>query len=144
MSNVLSVDPGLITGYVMWRNEERDEGELDAQDFLVKASELIEKGEVDVVVCERFVISSQTGKFSQAPWSLEQIGVLRYLCNKKGIPFVLQNVSDAKRFADDKRLNHIGWKKPKGAGHARDAQRHLLLYLTKNKLIDTKMFLKKR
>lgn len=136
MPNVLAVDPGLITGFVVWYDGIRIEEELQAEQFMLRAASLIENKEVDLVVCERFVISSQTGKFSQAPWSLEQIGVLRFLCLKHNVDFSLQNVSDAKRFATDERLNSIGWKKPKGAGHARDAQRHLLLYLVRNKLID--------
>ena len=120
----------------MWYDGNRVECELEATQFLRQAAEFIEAGEVSHVVCERFIISSQTGKFSQAPWSLEQIGVLRFLCDRHDIPFTLQNVSDAKRFATEERLKHIKWKRPKGDGHARDAQRHLLLFLVKNGMID--------
>ena len=134
--NVLAVDPGKATGYCIWKDGERIEGELYFDRFLEKAAQLIESGEIDTVVCERFIVSPQTGKFSQATWSLEQIGVLKYLCARHDVRFVLQNVSDAKKFADDKRLNSLGWKRPKGDGHARDAQRHMLLFLVNQKLID--------
>ena len=127
----------------MWYDGNRVEGELEATQFLRQAATLIEAGEVSHVVCERFIISSQTGKFSQAPWSLEQIGVLRFLCDRHDIPFTLQNVSDAKRFATEERLKHIKWKRPKGGGHARDAQRHLLLFLVKNELIDDRVFIQR-
>jgi hypothetical protein len=143
MPNVLSVDPGKVTGYVIWIDGTRIEGELPAREFLLKAESIIENKEVDFVISERYIIGAQTGKFSQAPWSLEQIGVLRHICEKHNVPFVLQNASDAKRFSTDERLDGIGWYKPPGAGHARDAQRHLLLYLTKNKIIDLKIFVKR-
>jgi len=141
MPSVLSVDPGKKTGYVVWDNGKRVEGELSPENFLAYASKIIESGKIDFVVCERFIISSQTGKFSQAPWSLEQIGALRFLCNKYNIPFTLQNAADAKRFATEERLKHIKWKRPSGDGHARDAQRHLLLYLVKNDMIDDRILL---
>jgi hypothetical protein len=141
--NVLAVDPGLTTGYVLWKNGKRIEGENKCEDFLKIAVKLIESKKIDYVVCERFIISAQTAKFSQAPWSLEQIGVLRYFCERYSIPFTLQNVSDAKRFATEERLKQIKWKRPKGGGHARDAQRHLLLFLVKNDMIDDKIFISK-
>jgi len=133
----LSVDPGKTTGYVVWRDGDRTvEKELYCEAFCDVADELISTQQIDVVVCERFIVTAQTGKYTQAPWSLEQIGLLRHLCRKHQVKFVLQNVSDAKSFATDSRLNEIGWKRPQGAGHARDAQRHLLVYLVRNNLFD--------
>jgi len=137
--SVLAVDPGRTTGFVIWRDDARVEKELEASRFLEYVAPLIERGEIDFVVCERFIITTQTAKFSQAPWSLEQIGVLRFLCKRHDVSFVLQNVSDAKRFATDERLNTINWKRPKGGGHARDAQRHLLLFLVKHDMIDDRL-----
>ena len=140
--SVLAVDPGRTTGFVIWRDDARVEKELEASRFLEYVAPLIERGEIDFVVCERFIITTQTAKFSQAPWSLEQIGVLRFLCKRHDVSFVLQNVSDAKRFGTDDRLNAIGWKRPKGGGHARDAQRHLLLFLVKHDMIDDYLLVK--
>jgi hypothetical protein len=135
--SILAVDPGKTTGYVVWRDGERTtEKELYCEKFCDVAYELIATGQVDVVVCERFIVTAQTGKYTQAPWSLEQIGLLRFLCRKYEVKFVLQNVSDAKSFATETRLRHLGWNRPQGAGHARDAQRHLLVYLVRNGLID--------
>lgn len=140
---VLAVDPGKMTGYVIYQDGKRTEGEAPAEEFVKIAEKLIETKEIDSVVCERFIISSQTGKLSQAAWSLEQIGVLKYLCEKHGAPFTLQNAADAKLFASEDRLKTLKWSKPKGAGHARDAQRHLLLYLVKNDLIDDRLLIPK-
>lgn len=141
MPSVLAVDPGRTTGYCLWENGNRIEGEIAGERFLDFAAQLIENGKVDFVVCERFIISAQTGKFSQAPWSLEQIGVLRFLCKKYDVSFILQNVADAKKFCTDERLNSINWRRPPGAGHARDAQRHALLFIVKQKFIDNRIFL---
>ncbi len=138
---ILAVDPGKTTGYVLWTDGERVEGELYGEAFLDRADELIESGEVDVVVCERFIITAQTGKKTQAPWSLEQIGALRFLCRKHDVTFVLQSAADAKRFATEEKLNRAGWKRPKGDGHARDAQRHLLVYLVRKNLFDATVLL---
>ena len=133
MSTVLAVDPGKTTGYALWTDGERVEGELYAEAFLDYAESVLKTGTVDTVVCERFIITTRTGKLSHAPWSLEQIGALRHLCHVHRVNFVLQNVSDAKKFGTDQRLNLLGWKRPQGAGHARDAQRHLLVHLVRTK-----------
>jgi hypothetical protein len=133
----LAVDPGKTTGYAFWDGEYFSEGELECETFLQFAAKLIEPpGHIDFVCCERYIISAQTGRLSQAPWSLESIGALRFLCVRGNTEFLLQNASNAKRFGTDERLNHIGWPKPSGAGHARDAQRHLLLFLCNNRILD--------
>ena len=60
MPSVLSVDPGKKTGYVVWDNGKKVEGELSPENFLAYASKIIESGKIDFVVFERFIISSQT------------------------------------------------------------------------------------
>ena len=82
-----------------------------------------------VLVAESFMIGPQTVKNTQAPWSLEVIGVARYVSQhftKRDL--VLQAPASAKRFASDARLKHMDWYKP-GKGHANDASRHLLTVL---------------
>ena len=130
-----------MTGWVLWTDGTREEGELQAERFLDFAARLIDGGKVDTVVCERYVVTVRTATLTQAPWSLESIGVLRFLCRRAGIEFHLQNVADAKRFATDQRLNNLGWRKPPGAGHARDAQRHLLIWLVRKGWTDDRLVL---
>ncbi len=134
------MDPGLVTGYAIWNGGVCATGELRCDEFLLFAAKLIEDDEVDTVVSERFIYSAATGKLSTANWSLEQIGVLRFLCERSGIRFVLQNVADAKRFGTDSRLDFLHWPKPAGAGHARDAERHLLVFLVNSGEIDGRVF----
>lgn len=133
------MDPGKTTGYVVWHDGEREEGELPAERFLEFAERIIERGDVDHVVCERYIITVHSARLTQAPWSLEQIGVLRHLCRKHDVKFHLQNVSDAKKFASEGRLKNLGWKRPRGDGHARDAQRHLLVYLVRSGWTDERL-----
>jgi hypothetical protein len=83
------------------------------------------------VVAESFIINANTIKNTQAPWSLEGIGVARHLAHKYGCDFDLQPPSSAKRFATNDRLQALGWYKP-GKGHLADAQRHTLLYVTRH------------
>ena len=93
-------------------------------------------GPVDVLICEDFFITQHTAKKSQdGKVSIELIGVSRFLSTCYRIPFVIQPPSDAKHFADDRKLKAMGmWTK--GLDHPRDATRHMLLYLAKNGLID--------
>lgn len=105
------------------------------------AASLIENGKVDVVVSERFVYSAATGKLSTANWSLEQIGALRFLCERSDVRFVLQNVADAKKFSTDARFRVLNWPRFTGAGHSADAARHLLVFLVNSGEIDGRVFL---
>lgn len=84
------------------------------------------------VVAERFVISGGTVTVARGDtnWSIELIGILRYLCRKYGHEFDLQGAGDAKRLGTDKLLRRLGWWTP-GSDHARDAARHLVLALAR-------------
>lgn len=80
-----------------------------------------------VLVAESYIIGPHTIKHTQAPWSLELIGVCRAVSRLWcGRDLKLNAPAAAKRFSSDARLRHIGWYKP-GKGHANDAARHLML-----------------
>jgi hypothetical protein len=90
------------------------------------------------VACERFTITAQTVRNSQAPYSLEQIGVLKHLCRESGhsvdaISF--QAPVDAKRMFPNEVLRGLGIWHRGGAGHANDAIRHALLALVRQKWV---------
>lgn len=86
-----------------------------------------------LVVCERYVITANTVKKSRGDtnWSIETIGVLRFLCKKYRFQFELQGASEAKRFGTDALIRKLGWW-TKGSDHARDAARHLALALARH------------
>lgn len=88
------------------------------------------------IVCERFTITTQTGKNSQAPYSLEMIGVLKQIMIDYGIDpdtLILQSPSDAKKLFPNEALKKLEYWHVGGAGHANDAIRHALLQAVKLK-----------
>jgi hypothetical protein len=132
---LLAIDPGLATGVAYLDIEDPMEPiiigsyELVPEEFYVMVEEILEEHGSNVrVVIERFIVSEETAKKSQQPWSLELIGVTRKECWKNGTTMVLQKPSD-KEFATNEKLRHVGFWHVGGDGHANDAFRHALVYL---------------
>jgi len=143
-SFIVSVDPGKVSGFAVmsWSGNKDDlpvlehSSELEVQDFAsdIKVALNLSRGLNLTIVCERFTITAQTTKNSQAPYSLEQIGVLKHLCREFGYDpetIVFQSPADAKNMFPNPALKKIGTWHVGGAGHAQDAIRHALLRLTK-------------
>jgi hypothetical protein len=145
--HIFAIDPGLATGVAHMYVDD------DKKLTLLEAAELsmFETGEwLDMrlfrtqpeqpnvhVVCERFTISAQTATKSQAPWSLETIGMVRWLAHEYNIEHVtLQTPSDAKGFAPNPRLKAMGLWHKGGEGHALDAIRHGVVFAVNKKLMD--------
>jgi hypothetical protein len=141
---ILSVDPGKASGIALLKWSEVKE-EKPVIDFSVEVgpeafAQMIDVGLMNVhanfhVVCERFTINAQTVRNSQAPYSLEQIGVLKHLCRVKGYnpeSIIFQSPADAKNMFPNEALKKVGiWHKG-GEGHANDALRHALLKFVKS------------
>lgn len=141
MKAVLAVDPGLVTGvcFLLWSGQDGDDpviketAEVKEEDFGFKMQEYLdgwERYDEFTVVCERFVINAQTVRNSQAPYSLEQIGVLKHVCRE--VEYPVENIAfqapvDAKNMFPNKALKELGQWHVGGAGHALDAIRHALL-----------------
>lgn len=143
MTIVMAVDPGKTTGFavVEW-DKQSDEvrvafsAELDFEGFAKTADECMASASQDdfYVVCESFIINAQTVRNSQAPYSLEQIGVLKYICWKSGYDpsrIAFQAPVNAKNMFPNPRLKELGTWHRGGDGHANDAIRHGLLRLVK-------------
>lgn len=146
MKYALAIDPGKISGVALlsWTTQDSDlpkleaSYEVDDQAFAETINKFLENWYKDgtfLVVCERFTITAQTVKNSQAPYSLEQIGVLKHLCRVAEYP--VDNISfqppvDAKNMFPNDALKKIGTWHRGGEGHANDAIRHALLKLTKS------------
>jgi hypothetical protein len=129
---ILGVDPGKKTGVALLDLllETCIGWELVDPDYGFKMEELISEYR-PAVVGENFIINAATVKNTQAPWSLEQLGIAKFLAAKYGCHFEKQAQSSAKRFSTNERLHALGWYTP-GRGHLADAQRQVLLYITKH------------
>jgi hypothetical protein len=141
---VLAVDPGKTSGVALlswtadladtplleWSSEVNEE---DYADEIMRGLHAARDGRF-YVACESFTINMQTAKNSQAPWSLEHIGVLKYLCRKNNYPvsaIAFQAPGDAKSMFPNPTLQRLGTWHRGGAGHANDAIRHGLLRMVK-------------
>lgn len=142
MKHVLSVDPGKATGMALFSFETGQEpvmvwsGEFQQDEYAAPIREALRGTEgVLEVVCERFTINAQTVKNSQAPFSLEQIGILKQCLMDAGRPaddIYFQSPADAKAMFPNEALKKLGYWHRGGEGHALDAIRHALLRLIKS------------
>jgi len=152
MKIILAVDPGKKSGIASFTYNKGeapelvDSGEYMFEDYHVPILNTLRNARIFeaeiAVVCERFTINAQTVKNSQAPYSLEQIGILKYLVNSEGLDIdkiVFQSPSDAKRMFPNDALKKLGYWHRGGEGHALDAMRHGLLYAVKNGWVPRKL-----
>ena len=136
---VAAFDPGKLTGWALYdrETEEFDSGQTNFDETCNLVFALGQKHLATLlVVSESFIITQATAKNSQAPWSLELIGVMRYasrMYTRRDL--VTQAPATAKRFSSDERLKQMGWHRP-GKGHANDAARHLLVTLATRGWLD--------
>lgn len=125
----IGVDPGLVSGLcsftVMddkvvlahhWQLDHTGIGQYFEQGNWNYSSGSI------VIAMESYIITPGTGKKSQAPWSLEGIGVVRYFVEKNGGQLRMSAPSAHKRLISDQVLKNAGLYFP-GENHACDAAR---------------------
>lgn len=142
---VLAVDPGKTSGIAVlsWDKDSNEDPKvlysLEAQpetfgDEIFAAFDYGNENEDFYVSCESFIINAQTVRNSQAPWSLENIGILKYVCQKSGYDpsnIAFQAPVNAKNMFPNPALKKVGTWHKGGEGHANDAIRHGLLRLVK-------------
>lgn len=138
---VLAVDPGKATGIAFFEFDKEvgepvllKTWETQFEEFAEVIRGVLYYYPNTEVVCERFTITAQTAKNSQAPFSLEHIGVLKQIMldyGRKTETLVMQTPTDAKNMFDNPKLKRLGYWHRGGGGHALDAIRHGLLHLVK-------------
>lgn len=130
---LLAIDPGLATGVAMIDLTDYDNpkvmwsDELTITQFYDTIDKLIGREDLAVVI-EQFKITVETGKLSDAPWSLNLIGIVDYLCYHRGAEIYFQMPSQ-KPFADNEKLRAVDFWHVGGAGHALDALRHAMIWI---------------
>jgi hypothetical protein len=141
---ILSVDPGKASGICLFAIQAGEEpvmlwsGEYQQEEYaqpIRKAlGEAVMMGQSIEVVCERFTINAQTVRNSQAPYSLEQIGILKQCMMDIGLSpedIVFQSPADAKAMFTNEKIKKLEYWHKGGEGHALDSIRHALLRLVK-------------
>jgi hypothetical protein len=140
---VLSVDPGKATGIALFSLESGAEpilewsGEFQQDEYAAPIRVVLADIEISQnleVVCERFTINAQTLRNSQAPYSLEQIGILKQCmldAGRKTEDVLFQSPADAKAMFPNEALKFLEYWHRGGEGHALDSIRHGLLRLVK-------------
>lgn len=130
MSSVLAVDPGKCTGYFYDGDAYGgpQQNQLPALPFCEDAVNWARTHGAELtIVYEKFTITQATLRKAREAHAIEVIGVLKYAAFQHGCRLIEQTPGDAKKFATDARLKHLGLWVP-GKDHARDAARHWLLF----------------
>ena len=145
LRHVLAVDPGKASGICYFTMEDGQDpvmlwsGEYQQHEY----ADPIRKGFAYAqsqgvrleVVCERFTINAQTVRNSQAPFSLEQIGILKQVMLDFGRApedIYFQSPADAKAMFSNEKIRKLDYWHRGGEGHALDSIRHALLRLVKS------------
>ena len=145
---ILAVDPGKASGIAVLQfrpsYQDVEEPKLTrtyevqmkeyAQVLRLEIAVAREKDVELVIVCERFIINAATAKNTQAPYSLEQIGILKQVMLDYGIDpdtLIFQSPADAKGMFSNPALKKLEYWHKGGEGHANDAIRHALLRAVK-------------
>ena len=154
MSNrmILAVDPGKASGICLfsWTAGQEPEmlwsGEYQQHEYadpIRKAFAFSQSQGVRLeVVCERFTINAQTTRNAQAPYSLEQIGILKQIMLDNGrLPddIYFQSPADAKAMFTNEKIRVVDYWHRGGEGHALDSIRHALLRLAKSGWVPVKL-----
>lgn len=139
---ILAVDPGKATGIAFFSWEKGAEPvlehswEVQFNTFAPIVRWALENYPQCEVVCERFTITAKTAQNSQAPFSLEHIGMLKLIMFDNGHEdpeksLHYQTPTDAKKMFPNPALHKVNYWHRGGEGHALDAIRHGLLHLVK-------------
>lgn len=136
---ILAVDPGLMVGYAIQYDDGLIKSDQDQKwDFLTWCDPEGWTKWFDVVVAERYIITPRTARLSQQHDALDILGNLRWWCRKMETPLIEYSAAEAKSFSTDDKLRAADmWIS--GKDHARDASRHLMLYLVREGIMDPAM-----
>jgi hypothetical protein len=125
----LSYDPGITTGWCLFRELDLlDAGQFAGLDF-VHYQEMESRYKPAQVVCENYrVYAHRAAQHVGSDVPVAQIlGVIKYVCLVTGTPLHLQMAFQAKGFVTDQRLRMLGLFR-EGQPHATDAIRHTVYW----------------
>lgn len=127
---IFSFDPGGCTGFVIYDHETQtvlEYGEIEFEDTPLELNRILSKvTSTDTVVCERYVITPRTVKFTRQYEAFYVIGAILFFLGVNGLgnTFKFQMAAAAKTGFPSEKLKELGLFKQVVGGHARDALRH--------------------
>lgn len=142
MVHVWAFDPGETTGWC--HMSVHDEGigvfDLGELDHFAIGNLLFDNPTLRAAVSKQNIIQMEfvvekyimNSKITQSPWSLETTGLIRYFAKIYNVPMNSQTPSQAKNLITNDIIQKAGLYVP-GKGHAMDAVRHALYFLTVKK-----------
>lgn len=145
---IYALDPGLKSGVCVLELETGKEpvlkwsAEQEVSEVVPTLRGLLHAYPHLEVVCERFVITVQTAKKSPQGWSLEIIGSVKQTMRDFGRSeeeIFFQKPADAMNLYPNASLQKLGYWHRGGKGHALDAIRHGLTYLSDNGWMPTRL-----
>jgi hypothetical protein len=146
---VLSVDPGLLTGIALIEVADglplvarsAEVKVLDVEATLMEYLRYVD-GRKFLPVIEKFTITTKTAQNTQAPWSLEVIGITRNtIWRECALDLVMQKPDEVMDLMTNPRLRAVECWHRGGAGHANDAIRHAMFALYRRGWRDQRLIL---
>jgi hypothetical protein len=132
---ILCLDPGLTSGVAQINLygetptlvTSAELGVDETEEWLARHTRMDGHAPGFEMVAETFIITVETAKKSQSPWSLRLLGSAHYIWRTHSGPtstWTEQKPSEAKRLVTNDILKHAGLWHRGGEGHANDAIRH--------------------
>lgn len=139
------LDPGLLTGVAFYDYHHKTAyaDEFDFMHTAVKLEELVRYNSIDnkESLClgigwETFRITAKTAQNTAAPWSLEVIGMARYIAQKSRATLFSPAAPGDRLVVSDRMISDIGmYDQIRGKKDAKSALQHLVAWqLRENKL----------
>lgn len=131
---VMWYDPGLTTGWAcLTANGDFDSGQLsftETGEDLAQTAQIY--GPALWVGWELYNVTQGGGKAGTPKYSLETIGMLKWICHANNVTVLKPMPSSSRKLGDEIKLKRLGWRRP-GMRHANDAAQHLLSWALREK-----------
>lgn len=133
---VIWFDPGLTTGWALLSHDGWfDSGQAgfhDMGEMLCNEADIY--GPTLWVGWELYNVTQGGGQSGTPKYSLETIGMLKWICHAYGVTVLKPVPSASRKLGDELKLKKLNWRK-RGQVHANDAAMHLLAWhLRENRL----------
>jgi hypothetical protein len=90
---------------------------------------------------ELYIVTQGGGKVGTPKYSLETIGMLKWICHSHDVTVLKAMPSASRKLGDEVKLKRLGWRKP-GKVHANDAAMHLLAWHLREKRLSSALLAK--